>query len=175
MPRIYKGKTKNTERGAYTHGHTTTASGSNRRSPTYGSWLSMLARCYKSKTNGYEEYGGSGIRVCERWHTFSNFLADMGPRPDGRTLGRKDHTKDYSRDNCEWQTRKVQQRERRGNNLITFNGRTQCLSAWAEGLGMTYAALKARLNNPDRWPLERALTTPQIPNDAPKSRRKRGA
>lgn len=66
----------------------------------------MLSRCYKPGTNSYEDYGGAGIRVCERWYTFANFLADMGERPKGCTLGRIDHTKDYSKDNCEWQTRK---------------------------------------------------------------------
>lgn len=129
----------------------------------------MLARC---NNPGIKGYGGAGIRVRERWHTFVNFLEDMGPRPDGCTLGRKDHTKDYDRGNCEWQTRKKQQRDRRGNNYITFNGVTKCIAEWAEGIGMTYAALKERLKKPEKWTLEAALTTPQISNTAPKPRKK---
>lgn len=67
------------------HGHKTRKGGS----PTYNSWVAALQRCRNKKNRSYRNYGAKGVRVCKRWETFSNFLKDMGPRPDGCTLGRK--------------------------------------------------------------------------------------
>ncbi len=60
----------------------------NARSPTYVVWESMKARCQNPSAANYAAYGGRGIKVCERWQEFANFLADMGERPAGRTLDR---------------------------------------------------------------------------------------
>lgn len=82
------------------HGHSTTRE--------YRSWYSMMYRCYNSKDIAYANYGGRGVRVCKRWHSFENFLADMGPRPVGLTLDRVHGTKGYSPTNCRWATRAEQ-------------------------------------------------------------------
>ena len=74
-------------------------------SPTYHSWLSMKQRCTNPNDIGYANYGGRGIKVCDRWlHSFVNFYADMGLRPEGMTLDRKDNDGDYEPDNCKWST-----------------------------------------------------------------------
>ncbi len=79
-------------------------------SPTYSSWRAARARCEYLGTAGYHHYGGRGIAVCERWHTFANFLADMGERPIGTTLDRIDNTKGYEPGNCRWATPAEQRR-----------------------------------------------------------------
>lgn len=82
-------------------------------SPTYYSWLSMRARCGNPRATGYKNYGGRGITVCDRWTSFDNFLADMGIRPPDLTLDRVDNNGNYEKANCQWASRKEQQRNRR--------------------------------------------------------------
>jgi hypothetical protein len=89
------------------HGH------SYKSSRTYRSWVSMFSRCYNEKSNCYQNYGGRGITVCERWRYFRNFLADMGIRPDGKTLDRKKVNGNYEPRNCRWATPKEQSRNTR--------------------------------------------------------------
>jgi hypothetical protein len=93
---------------AYKHGH--------RNTPTYRSWTAMLRRCYNPNWHKYEAYGGRGITVCERWrgkHGFEHFLADMGERPEGKTLDREKVNDNYEPANCRWATQSEQTKNRR--------------------------------------------------------------
>lgn len=75
----------------------------------YNTWKSMHARCKNPKRPGFADYGGRGIKVCERWNKFENFLEDMGLRPEGKTLDRwPDNDGDYELDNCRWATQAEQ-------------------------------------------------------------------
>lgn len=124
----------------------------------YSIWDSMIARCDRPSRKDFHRYGGSGISVCDRWKTFQNFYNDMGDRPDGMSIDRIDNTKGYHPDNCRWATAKTQARNQSKNRLITYGGRTQCLSAWAEEIGMSSISLQSRLDR--GWSVERSIEEP---------------
>lgn len=122
-------------------------------------WAMMLNRCNSPADKGYYNYGGRGIKVCERWHKFENFYEDMGPRPGKEySLDRIENDGDYEPGNVKWATDKEQCRNKRTNKLLTFNGETHCLTEWAEIVGMTPNTLQLRLFY--GWSVEKALTTP---------------
>lgn len=120
-----------------------------KQTPTYNSWRGMKQRCLNPNHEHYSRYGGRGITVCKAWLKFENFLEDMGERPLGKTLERKDNDKGYSKANCCWATRRVQrlnqqphnrQRELckrghplRGTNLyVSPEGQRKCITCQKE-------------------------------------------
>jgi hypothetical protein len=109
----------------------------------------MTTRCTFKGHRSYKDYGGRGITVCDRWlgdHGFENFLADMGPNPGpGHSLERKDNSKGYSQDNCVWATKAEQDRNKRNNVWLSYNGETLIMSDWAKRLGMSPQRLRSRL------------------------------
>lgn len=70
----------------------------------YAAWNGMKARCRNPKHKDFKYYGARGIEVCERWESFENFVADMGTRPEGKTLDRERVNEGYSPENCRWAT-----------------------------------------------------------------------
>ena len=94
-----------------------------RPSPTWVSWNHMKDRCSNKAHVKYHLYGGRGIKVCEKWLTFLGFLEDMGKRPTGRSLDRKDNDKGYSKENCRWSSIGQQ-----NNNRRSYVGRQKVLN-----------------------------------------------
>jgi len=143
-----------TGRSNATHGHTRWGG----ESRAYRVWRNMIQRCTNQRADAYARYGGRGITVCKRWRKFESFLADMGEPPPGHQIDRIDNDKGYFKCNCRWVTSKENGRNTRRNRLLTHNGRTQCVAAWAEDTGIKVGTIFQRLNG--GWPVERALTEP---------------
>lgn len=132
------------------------------RNPTYKSWSSARDRCYCQSNKDYHRYGGRGITMDSRWDDFTHFLSDMGERPVGRTLERKDNNGPYSKENCRWATPKEQARNRRNNRpLILYQGQKIAITDLAERLGLTYGALSRRLAR--GWSVDEIAARPQAP------------
>jgi hypothetical protein len=91
----------------------------------YDTWQHMMQRCYNPKATGWHRYGGRGIVVCERWLTFENFLADVGPRPEGTTLGRLVDEANYAPGEAWWQTVAEQQAMLLGRRILSSMGATR--------------------------------------------------
>jgi len=145
---------------SYKHGHSPWGVAP---SPTYNTWRGMLDRCRSSTHVSYHNYGGRGIKVCDRWlgdQGFQNFLEDMGPRPSSaHSLDRIDNDGHYCPENCRWADRETQGNNQRTNRLITAFGRTQTLAQWSKEVRISHATLRTRIVKCG-WESERALTTP---------------
>lgn len=139
---------------SYLHGHATGKT----KSPTWLSWLCMWRRCTVASRWDFKFYGGRGVKICDRWRVFANFLADMGERPAGTSLDRIDFDGNYEPDNCRWATRVQQQNNRRSNRLVTCGGVTATLAEWSRRTGLGRQLIAARLGY--GWSPERALSQP---------------
>ena len=132
-------------------GGNTTSCGCARRkngsvsNPTYRVWQGIKMRCLNPNDTGYHNYGGRGIKVCERWLDFDTFLHDMGARPNGFEIGRIDNNGDYEPGNCRWETRREQMSNTRRSHMLTWKGKTMTLTEWAKRLGITPNALTDRI------------------------------
>lgn len=128
------------------HGHTTHEG----LSATYRSWAAMKQRCGNPKAGSYARYGGRGIGYTPAWETFAQFLADMGERPEGKTLDRIDPEGDYGPSNCRWATLSEQQTNHRRTKRYLFGGAMLTLPEIASATGLTRDTLSYRYKN--GWP-----------------------
>lgn len=113
----------------------------------YHVWAGMRQRCGNPKAEGYANYGGRGIAVCDRWDTsFENFLADMGPMPKGHSIERRDNDGNYEPGNCYWLPKNKQSLNRRGNIYVEINGTLVTAAEAARQIGMKYTTFLYRLN-----------------------------
>ena len=145
------------------------------KAPLYSIRLKMISRCHNRRDRDWRLYGGRGVRVCARWRTsLAAFSEDMGPRPEGTTVDRKDTNGGYwcgradcadcadcgpakRPCNCRWATQTEQHRNRRNNHLLTHAGQTLCIAAWSERTGLHTRTIRKRVLL--GWSDERTLTT----------------
>lgn len=112
----------------------------------YRIWQDMLNRCRNVRKSNYQYYGARGIKVCERWHEFENFYADMGERPsDEYSLDRIDNDSDYEPNNCRWATRSEQRRNKRNTSYIEIGGERLSVADVAERFGLKRDTLLKRV------------------------------
>lgn len=120
--------------------------GESNKSVEYRIWSNIKTRCTNSKNEAFPNYGGRGIKMCDRWLSYENFLQDVGRRPASNlTLERIDNDGDYTPENCCWATRKVQANNTRRNARYAYNDKSHTISEWAEILGMSYSTLYDRV------------------------------
>ena len=127
----------------------------------YAIWCRMKQRCTNPKTNEYGFYGGRGIKVCDEWansfDAFESWALNAG-YDDSLTIDRIDTDLSYTPENCRWVSRKEQSNNKRDNHKLTFDGKTQTISMWAEETGIDRRAITQRLKR--GWSVEDALTRP---------------
>jgi len=125
----------------------------------YESWRGMRKRCRDPRRRDFKNYGGRGISICTRWESFNCFLEDMGPKPIGTTIERKDNDGDYGPNNCIWATRYLQNLNKRNINFIDFKGQRIARVLLEKSLGFTSRRIQDRLRK--GWSLDEAIMTPQ--------------
>lgn len=127
--------------------------------PNYTIWAMMKQRCLNENAVGYANYGGRGIRICDRWMDFEKFVKDVGVRPTKKhSLDRIDVDGNYEPSNFRWVTDTEQMRNKRDNRVIAYMGKSKPVSEWAEILGVNSFVLYSRLNN--GWDVYKAFNTP---------------
>jgi hypothetical protein len=126
--------------------------------PEVRTYYKMRVRCLDPKYPQYKDYGGRGIKVCDRWlgeGGLHRFLEDMGNKPSkNHSLDRINNEGNYEPSNCRWATRLVQNRNSRHNVNVEFEGRTMCINAWAEYFGVVKTTFQGWRR---KWGIEEAL------------------
>lgn len=125
--------------------------------PLYYVFRGMKQRCLYKGYKEYSLYGGRGIKVCDRWLNFDNFVEDMliGYKK-GLQLDRVDNDKGYFKENCRWATPKENASNRRSTRWIEYNGERKTLTQWAEKVGLDSRSLWQRMDVLG-WPFEKCL------------------
>lgn len=123
-------------------------------------WCSMIQRCKDENHHKYHRYGGRGIKVCDEWHTYTNFRdwARSNGFANDLTIDRINNDGNYEPSNCRWTTGDVQKYNRSNNHLIEHKGETKALGQWATQYNINPETLRVRIKS--GWDIERALTYP---------------
>ncbi len=119
----------------------------------YYIWKGMRQRCYNHNNPDYKNYGGRGIKICDEWlddfQAFRDWATENGYR-EGLSIDRIDNDRNYEPDNCRWISIKQQQRNKRNNLIVEYNGEEMCLSDVANTLGISKSTLLFRYHEGDR-------------------------
>lgn len=124
--------------------------------PTYKSWHAMIQRT--EGKGGHESYPLRNIDVCNDWKVFDRFFADMGTRPDGKTLDRIDNSNGYSKENCRWATPKEQSNNRGDNRIVHYKGISRTITEIGREFSINVNTIRGRLRL--GWSVEKAIEQP---------------
>jgi hypothetical protein len=150
------------QQGKVTHGATRGLS----RPPEYRTWANMRGRCHNPKSPRFKDYGERGVSICERWHDFEAFFADMGPRPSSlHSIERENNNGNYEPDNCVWALPQKQNRNQRSNIIVNYQGQSVTLAeavetANANGYPILYHSAYSRIAR--GWSTVDALERPKF-------------
>lgn len=123
------------------HGHC--AGG--KTTPEFRSWMCAKARVTCPTNVAFKDYGGRGILMCERWlNSFTSFFSDMGLRPPGMSLERKNNNGPYSPENCVWADRRSQANNQRTTVMVCIDGITKSISDWARSANLKRSTVYCR-------------------------------
>lgn len=127
-------------------------------SEEYKIWANMIYRCRTSTASNFQNYGGRGISVCERWvNSFEHFLADVGERPNkAATIDRINVNGDYEPTNCKWATPHEQAANRRNTCFVTYEGKEIALPVLCRMKNVDLELVRSRLKR--GWVIDRAIT-----------------
>lgn len=131
------------------------------KSKEYRCFSKIKMRCSNPKDKRFHDYGGRGIKICERWtgeNDFVNFYTDMGDAPKGTSIERIDNNGNYCPENCRWATNAEQARNKRSNHFITYNGEKICIAEVARRTGINVATIHGRILR--GWTEEEAVSVP---------------
>lgn len=151
--------------------HGESGQGQGPRTAEYSTWAGMLNRCINPNNSRYAAYGGRDINVCRRWQTYENFLEDMGRKPPGTSLERRNNDRNYCPSNCYWATSTEQAHNKRNTRKLTYKGVTLPLIVWARRLGIAHATLRERLQR--GWPKDEVFSAEKHSGKSRLVRRKR--
>jgi hypothetical protein len=130
-------------------------------------WHGMRARCHNPKNQAYPRYGGRGIFMCDEWRdNFDCFYEDMGPKPHGFDLDRIDNNKGYSKENCQWVTRKENCRNTRNNIKVNIDGHEFMMHELVEKTGQKPSTIYYRLKK--SMSIDAVLSKEKLPNSVRK-------
>lgn len=141
-----------------------------RSHPLYPIWKGIYYRCKNPNNKWYCNYGGRGIKMCERWESIENFIEDMHPTYEkGLEIDRIDNNGNYEPDNCRWVTRKINSNNKRTNRIIEYKGVSKTVSQWVEYTGIPEQTFSYRLKN---WNLDDVFNVPYPTHGGPYKNRK---
>lgn len=116
----------------------------------YTIYYGIKARCYKTSSPKYKDYGARGIIMCNEWlNSFDSFCewSLSNGYADNLSIDRIDNNGNYEPSNCRWATNTTQCTNTRATRFFTHNGKTQPMSHWAKELNMNPSSLRRKLIN----------------------------
>ena len=142
--------------------------------PEYYTWSGMRSRCNNRSSVAWANYGGRGIKVCDRWEkSFDSFLLDMGRRPKwASSIDRINNSGDYEPGNCRWANHETQSNNKRGVYRFIYDGEKKGLAAWGRDRRCATSATGIRRRLSWRWTFAQALTN-TAPDSQPRRRKKK--